>query len=137
MKLALNTVPPTDYFSGYVFVGNFDITYLRWLGSSYPLSGSTPKYTLDLADPTNLLNNFCSIGSKELNDRFRQALAELDDNRRTRLTQQIDVTLWQQAGELPLFQVPGAVATRSTVANYGAIGFVSNPVDYASIGFTK
>ena len=137
VKVTLNTVPPTDYFSKYVFVGNFDITNFRWRAGTFPLSSSTPKYTVDLKDPTNLLNNFGAVGSLDVNDDFEQALAALDDNRRAELTQQIDVKLWALAGELPLFQIPQAVATRSTVANYGAVGFATNPIDYAAIGFTK
>jgi peptide/nickel transport system substrate-binding protein len=137
VKVTLNTVPQTDYFSKYVFVGNFDITNFRWRAGTFPLSSSTPKYTVDLKDPTNLLNNFGAVGDQEINDDFDRALAALDDNRRAELTQQIDVKLWRLAGELPLFQVPQAVATRSTIANYGAVGFAGNPIDYAAIGFMK
>jgi len=81
--------------------------------------------------------NYGHVGNQQINDLLQQANTELDDTKRTELTQQADKAIWDAAGELPLYQLPGAVATKNTVANYGAMGFATNPIDYAKIGFVK
>jgi glutathione transport system substrate-binding protein len=137
VKLTVNAVPTTDFFKNYINVSNFDLTYFRWLATSYPLSGAQGIYELDLNDPKDVQQNYGHVGSKQINDLYEQALAELDDGKRAQMTQQIDKLLWAIGGELPIYQLPGAVATKKNVANYGAVGFARNPLDYIDIGFTK
>ena len=137
VKVTINSVPTVDFFKNYVNVGNFDITFFRWLATSFPLSGQQSVYELDLNDPKDIQQNYGHVGSKEINDLYDKAMAETDDAKRTQMTQQIDKMLWAIGGELPIYQLPGAVATKKNVANYGAVGFARNPLDYIDIGFTK
>ncbi len=43
--------------------------------------------------------------------------------------------IWAEGHSLPLFQAPGNVAVRSTLANYGPSGI--GDVNYSAIGFMK
>ncbi len=137
IKVNITAVPTEDFFKKYINVGSFDITYFRWLATSFPLSGQSSAYTVNLQDPTFVGQNYGHVGNQQINDLIQQANGELDDTKRTDLTQQADKAIWAAAGELPLYQLPGAVATKNTVANYGAMGFATNPIDYAKIGFVK
>jgi peptide/nickel transport system substrate-binding protein len=137
IKVTINAVPTADFFKKYINVGNFDLTTFRWTAGSTPMSGSKGIYTLDLKDPTDTQQNFGHVGNQAINDAFDKAVAELDDAKRAQQANDIDKQLWDIAGELPLYQLPGAVATKKNVANYGAMGFATNPIDYAKIGFTN
>lgn len=137
VKVTINAVPTADFFPKYVNVGNFDLATFRWIGGSTPASGQKGAYSLDLANPANVQQNYGHVGNKAINDAFNSAVAELDDTKRAQDVNDIDKMLWDVAGELPLYQLPGAVATKKTVANYGAMGFATNPIDYINIGFTK
>jgi len=137
IKVTINAVPTADFFPKYVNVGNFDLTTFRWIAGSAPVSGQQGAYTLDFQNPANVQQNYGHIGSQAINDAFRAAGSELDDAKRVQDINAIDAQLWDIAGELPLYQLPGAVATKKNVANYGAMGFATNPIDYAKIGFTK
>jgi peptide/nickel transport system substrate-binding protein len=137
IKVTINAVPTADFFAKYVNVGNFDLTTFRWTAGSTPMSGSKGIYTLDLNDPSNVQQNYGHVGNQSINDAFAKAVAELDDTKRAQMANDIDKQLWDVAGELPLYQLPGAVATKKNVANYGAMGFATNPIDYIAIGFTK
>jgi len=137
IKVTVNTVPATDYLKKYLSTGDFDLTSFRWFSNTYQLSGTEPQYELDLANPADVRQNYGHVGGQEINDLYHTALAELDDHKRTELTQQLDQALWKIGGELPLYQTPGAIAVRNTVANWGAVGFAYNPIDYVDIGFLK
>ncbi|MFI9387563.1 ABC transporter family substrate-binding protein [Kutzneria sp. NPDC052558] len=137
IKVTINAVPTADFFSKYINVGNFDLTTFRWIAGSSPASGQKGAYSIDLQNPANVQQNFGHVGSEAINDAFDKAVAELDDQKRVDAVNAIDKQLWDIAGELPLYQVPGATATKKNVANYGAMGFATNPIDYAAIGFTK
>jgi peptide/nickel transport system substrate-binding protein len=137
VKVTINAVPTADFFSKYVNVGNFDLVTFRWIASSTPMSGSKGIYSLDLQNPSNIQQNYGHVGSQAINDAFTKAVGEIDDTKRAQLANDIDKQLWDIAGELPLYQLPGAVATKANVANYGAMGFATNPIDYINIGFQK
>ncbi|GAA3439504.1 ABC transporter family substrate-binding protein [Kutzneria kofuensis] len=137
VKVTINAVPTADFFPKYINVGNFDLCTFRWIAGSTPMSGSKGIYSLDLQNPANVQQNYGHVGSQAINDAFTKAVGELDDTKRAQMANDIDKQLWDIAGELPLYQLPGAVATKANVANYGAMGFATNPIDYINIGFTK
>ncbi|GAA0609295.1 ABC transporter family substrate-binding protein [Kutzneria viridogrisea] len=137
VKLTINAVPTADFFKKYINVGDFDLTNFRWFASTFPLSGQKTIYKLNLNDPKDVQQNYGHVGNQEINDLYDKALAEPDEAKRVELTQQVDELLWKVGGELPLYQIPGATGVKTSVANWGAIGFAYNPIDYAKIGFLK
>ncbi|MFD9700722.1 ABC transporter family substrate-binding protein [Lentzea sp. NPDC059081] len=132
-KVDINAVPSTDFFKQYVNVGNFDMTGFRWLASATPVSDSKGIYYLD---PASTNQNYGRIGSEEVNKLLDQAVGELDDTKRLELANEADKKIWELGHQLPLYQLPGAVAVKSNVANFGAVAFANRPYDYVHMGFT-
>ncbi len=129
VKLVLDTKPGNGFFSQYVSPGDFDITQFGWVGNAFPLSALPQIYTSD-GD-----SNFGKIGGPEIDAKIDETLSELDQDKARALANQVDQLLWQEAFNLPLYQSPGNIATRSDLANYGAFGLAD--VDYTAIGFTR
>jgi peptide/nickel transport system substrate-binding protein len=132
-KVDIQAVPSTDFFKQFINVGNFDMTSFRWLSSATPISDSKGIYYLD---PASTNQNYGHIGSEEVNKLLDQANGELDDAKRAALANEADKKIWELGSQLPLYQLPGAVAVKSNVANFGAVAFANRPYDYIHMGFT-
>ncbi|WP_329793326.1 ABC transporter family substrate-binding protein [Lentzea sp. DG1S-22] len=133
-KVEIQAVPSTDFFKQYVNVGNFDMTGFRWLASATPVSDSKGIYYLD---PASTNQNYGRIGSEEVNKLLEQAVGELDDTKRLEIANEADKKIWELGHQLPLYQLPGAVAVKSNVANFGAVAYANRPYDYIHMGFTE
>ncbi|WP_232837132.1 ABC transporter family substrate-binding protein [Lentzea terrae] len=133
-KVDIQAVPSTDFFKQFVNVGNFDMTGFRWLASATPLSDGKGIYYLD---PASTNQNYGRIGSEEVNKLLDQANAELDDAKRAEITNEADKKIWELGHQMPLYQLPGAVAVKSNVANFGAVAYANRPYDYITMGFTS
>jgi peptide/nickel transport system substrate-binding protein len=129
VKLLLDPKPGTGFFSQHVAVGDFDITQFGWVGNAFPLSALPQIYTSD-GD-----SNFGKIGNLEIDAKIDQTLSELDQDKARALANQVDTMIWQEGFNLPLFQSPGDIAVRSTLANFGARGLADEV--YTAIGFTR
>lgn len=129
VKLLLDPKPGTGFFSQHVAVGDFDMTQFGWVGNAFPLSALPQIYTSD-GD-----SNFGKIGNPQIDAKIEQTLSELDPDKARALANQVDAMIWQEGFNLPLFQSPGDIAVRSTLANYGAHGLAD--VVYTAIGFTR
>jgi peptide/nickel transport system substrate-binding protein len=132
-KVDIQAVPSTDFFKQYINVGNFDMTGFRWLASATPISDSKGIYYLD---PASTNQNYGRIGSEEVNKLLDQANGELDDTKRAELANEADKKIWELGHQVPLYQLPGAVAVKSNVANFGAVAYANRPYDYIHMGFT-
>lgn len=132
--LDIQAVPTTEFFKNYVNVGNFDLTIFRWISNSFPIGGSKGIYYLD---PKNINQNYGRIGDDKLNQLLDTAAQELDDTKRAADINAADKEIWAIGHQLPIFQSPGAFATRKTLANFGSPGYANNPYDYTKIGFVK
>jgi peptide/nickel transport system substrate-binding protein len=133
VKVNIQTVDLAAWQTQYVNAGNFDVQNLSWIGTPFPISGSTPIYTFD---PNSVNENFGRVpDTAGVNDLYRQANAELDDAKRIDLGNKIDQAIWQEGHSLPLYQRPNAVGTKTSLANYGAFGF--GMPDWTKVGFTS
>jgi peptide/nickel transport system substrate-binding protein len=79
--------------------------------------------------------NFGKIGNASIDAKIDQTLSELDENAARNLANQVDAMIWQEGFNLPLFQSPGDIAVRTSLANFGAPGLAD--VDYTAIGFMR
>jgi peptide/nickel transport system substrate-binding protein len=129
VKLLLDPKPGTGFFSQHVSVGDFDIVQFGWVGNAFPLSALPQIYTSD-GD-----SNFGKIGNPQIDAKIDQTLSELDPDKARTLANQVDIMIWREGFNLPLFQSPGDVAVRSSLANYGAPGLAD--LDYTAIGFMR
>jgi peptide/nickel transport system substrate-binding protein len=80
-------------------------------------------------------SNYGKIGTPEIDAKIEQTLSELDAAKARTLANELDTMLWQEVFSLPLFQAPGNVAVKSTLANYGPAGI--GDINYTAVGFMK
>lgn len=129
VKLELDAKSGGSFFSDYINVGDFDIAQFGWVGDAFPLSGLTQIYA------SYGEANFGKIGSPEIDRKIEQTLLTLDPETARQRANELDEMLWAEGFSLPLIQVPGNIAVRSSLANFGAPGLAS--VDYTAIGFIR
>ncbi|WP_028927549.1 ABC transporter family substrate-binding protein [Pseudonocardia acaciae] len=133
VTVTLEQVDGNKLFPEYVNPGNFDMALMGWQSTSTPFSSSAGIYQRPLGN--NVQQNYGRIGSPEIDALIAKGLAELDDTTRADIANQADRLIWEQAHSLVLFAVPGLVAARKNVANFGARGF-ADP-DFINAGFVK
>lgn len=129
VELQLNAVGGGQLFSDYVTPGNFDMAQFAWVGDAFALSGLTQIYA------TGGESNFGRVGSPEIDAQIDETLSELDAAKARELANELDRMIWAEGFSLPLFQSPGNVAVRSTLANFGPTGI--GDLKYTSVGFMK
>ncbi|MGW4632588.1 ABC transporter family substrate-binding protein [Nocardia sp. NPDC004415] len=122
----------SNFFTGVIDPGNFDIAQFAWSKSIFPLGALPQIYAYD---PANKLSNFGRIGSPELNALIKEIVAELDPEKALELANKADTIIFESGFSLPIVQSAGAVGARENLANFGAFGLSS--ADYTKIGFIK
>ncbi|TCK00908.1 ABC transporter family substrate-binding protein [Nocardia alba] len=132
VKLIIETYPGTNFFTGVIDPGNFDLAQFAWQKSIFPLGALPQIYAYD---PANILSNYGRIGSPELNALIEETIAELDPQKAIELANKADRMIFEEGFSLPIVQSAGATGVRANLANYGAFGLAS--ADYTNIGFTK
>ena len=130
-KVTVNAVPDAQD-SEMTDRGQWDLQANGWQVSPFPVNRTASHYVLD---PNNMSSNYEQIGDSTINDLYARANATLDPTQRAALGNQIDVDLWREAVDVPLFQSPGVAVVNKDVANFGAFGF--GDTDYTKIGFVK
>jgi peptide/nickel transport system substrate-binding protein len=116
-----------------VSTGNFDVAVMGWGSTTTPLSSSVGLF--QTPSGSNVRQNYGRVSNPRIDELFTQAIAELDDDRRAELGNQIDRLIWQEAHTVPLYPRPGTVVVRSNLANFGAPGLAEK--DYLNAGFVK
>jgi peptide/nickel transport system substrate-binding protein len=129
IKATIKSVPSDPFFPDYVLVGKFDLTIFSWIGTPFPISSAQSIYQ------SNGDQNYAKIGNADIDNLYKQAVSELDANKATQLTYQIDQKIWEEGHSVPLYQRPDLVATKSNLVNFGSFGFADR--DYTTIGFKK
>ena len=122
-----------DDFFDFVSDGSFDMTIFTWVGTPFPISSSKSIYQKPEGD--NIFQNFARIGTKNIDDLFDQAAAELDPAKAIDLANQADAAIWAEGHSLTTYQKPELIACNNNLVNYGAVGFAS--LKYQDIGFKK
>ena len=129
VKLELDVKPADGFFTNYVNVGDFDITQFSWVGDAFALCCLNQIFT------TGAESNFGKISSPAIDAKVEEVLDELDPAKARALANEVDKMLWEEVFSLALYQSPGNVAVRSTLANFGPAGV--GDLNYSTIGFTK
>jgi peptide/nickel transport system substrate-binding protein len=133
VKWTIDTVNVDEFFETYVNTGDFDVTHFSWIGTVVPVLSSTGIYELPVGD--EIQQNYGRVGSAEVDDLFKQANAELDDDKRAALVNQADALIWESGHSLLLYQRPNTVGVTEKLANWGAFGFAGR--DWTIVGFLK
>jgi len=122
-----------DDFFDFVSNGSFDMTIFTWVGTPYPISSSKSIYQKPVGD--NIFQNYFRVGTKNIDDLFDQASAELDPAKAIDLANQADKAIWAEGHSLTTYQRPELLACNNNLVNFGAVGFAS--LKYQDIGFKK
>jgi len=133
VQIEIDAVPVGQFFSGFVNVGNFDLTSFQWVQTSVPFANSVGNYQEPKG--TDIGNNFGRVYDPRIGPLFAQGLAELDDAKRADIGNQVDRLIWEEVHNLPIYPQTGAFAVRANVANFGAKGL--GDWDYLRAGFTQ
>jgi peptide/nickel transport system substrate-binding protein len=138
VAVAIQSVPGADFYNKYVNTGDFDIAPVTLGGNAYPISTAVPVF----ANPTrasdgslNIQQNYSRIGTPQIDQLLQQAGSTLDPTQAIAYANQADAAIWKLDAIIPLYQRPQIVATKSTLANYGAPG-VEDTI-YENLGFVK
>ncbi|MCM2416581.1 ABC transporter family substrate-binding protein [Streptomyces sp. RKAG293] len=124
-----------DQFFNDIAAGKFDLTIFSGVGGVpfFPLTNSEASFLAPVKG--NVGQNYSRLGSTELDATMNTAGTDIDAATYLADINKSDQLLWQLAVNLPLYQRPQIVATKPTLANYGAFGF--QDTDWTKIGFTK
>lgn len=118
IQLDIVTVPTSRF--GQTLTGHeFELIAFSWIGTPYPFSGIKQLYG------TGSQSNFAQLSLPEVDELARQIAIETDAVKRIELANQADKLIWENVHTLPLYQRPELVATKATLANYGAFGLGS------------
>jgi peptide/nickel transport system substrate-binding protein len=134
VKVNIDSVPSDDFFDKYINTGNFDLTVFAWIGTPFPISSAKSIYALPKG--SEILQNYARVGSPELDALFDKATSEFDEQKAIDIGNQIDAAIWNEVHSLTLYQRPEIIASKATLANHGAFGFLTPP-RYEDMGFTK
>jgi peptide/nickel transport system substrate-binding protein len=129
IKVTIKTVPTDNFFSDYIILGKFDLTIFSWFGTPFPLSGVKQLYE------SNAESNMSKIGSKQIDDLIEKMVTDPDQTSAYNTSYQVDQLIWEEGHSVTLYQRPELIFTKSTLVNFGAVGF-ANKI-YENIGFKK
>lgn len=132
-KVNIDAVPSDDFFDKYINTGNFDFTVFSWIGTPFPISSAKSIYALPKGE--DIQQNYARVGSAELDALFDKATSEFDEQTALDIGNEIDAMIWNSVHSLTLYQRPEIIATKASLANFGAFGFATPP-RYEDIGFT-
>ena len=128
IRLDIATIPVAR-FTQTLTAHEFELIAFSWMGTPYPFSGLAQLYG------TGSESNFAQLSMPEVDELARQIAAETDTAKRIEMANRADAIIWENVHTLPLYQRPELIATRSDLANYGALGLSS--LRWEDVGFRK
>jgi peptide/nickel transport system substrate-binding protein len=98
--------PFTIIFGGEETAAQWDIALFAWVGTTTPAISSAPVYGTDQG------NNPGAYSNEEVDEKFDEAIAELDPQTRQDLLNEADTLMWgdTEVPDLPLYQKPSFIA---------------------------
>ncbi|MGH8999726.1 MAG: ABC transporter family substrate-binding protein [Acidimicrobiia bacterium] len=133
VKLEIDTVPTAGFFDQYIKKGDFDITLFSWIGTPFPVSSTRSIYGQPEGDAVQ--QNYGRIGGDKIDMLYEEATREFDREAQMDMANQIDTLIWENVHSLTFYQRPEIVAVRENLANFGASGFASVPIE--DVGYVK
>ena len=111
IRINIDNSPADVFFGEHLPGGNFDIGNFAWVGTALPASGANQIYD------SKSDSNFGKYSSPKVDGLMKQALGETDETARLKLLNQIDVALWEDLVNLPLYQKPTFLAFSDDYVN--------------------
>ncbi len=117
VKLDLDAKGGAGFFTNYITVGDFDIAQFAWVRRRVPAVLPDPDLRHRAPTATSARS-----AARRSTPRSSRRSTNSTRPRRATLANELDKLIWAEGFSLPLFQSPGNVAVRSTLANFGAFG---------------
>lgn len=128
IQLDIVTIP-VDKFSSTLSGHEFEIIAFSWIGTQYPFSGIKQLYG------TGSESNYAQLSMPEVDELAKQIAVETDKAKRIELANRADRIIWENVHTLPLYQRPELWATKSKLANFGAVGLSTR--SWEKMGYMK
>ncbi|WP_404868860.1 ABC transporter family substrate-binding protein [Kitasatospora griseola] len=129
VKVTVQTVPAGEFFDGFVYKHDFDLTAFALMGTPFPVSNSISTFQQDSG------SNWSQVGSKSLDKAMADAAKAGTVDDETAALNRADAAAWEVAGLVPLYQRPAIFGVRKNIANLGAPGL--GDLVYENIGLLK
>ncbi|MFC7329802.1 ABC transporter family substrate-binding protein [Marinactinospora rubrisoli] len=133
----IESVPNTEYFTGYIIPGNYEVAAFVLTGSNPYASDSGENYGGPFGETEDgepdWGNNTGKVSTEEINAKFDELQQETDPERYAEIANEIDRLIWENAQNVPFFQRPGRYVVNEDIANWGETGLAS--LRYEDIGW--
>lgn len=133
VKVTIEPVSSSTFFTNYIQPGKYDLTVFSWLGSAFPIISAAALYANEAGGDWG--RNFARVGSDAIDADFKKAEADADPPQAEHDANAADALIWQEVHSLPTYQRPDIWACNEQLVNFGAFGFAS--IDYTAIGFAS
>ena len=128
IRLDIVTIP-TARFGPTLRDHEFELIAFSWIGTPYPFGNIHQIYG------TGSESNYAQLSLPEVDELVARIAIEMDEAARIDLLNRASAIIWENVHTLPLYRRPELVATRATLANYGAKGLSS--LRWEHIGFRE
>ncbi len=118
VQLKIVTIP-TARFGKTLSGHEFELIAFSWVGTPYPFTGLKQLYG------TGSQSNYAQLSLPAVDDLIAKIDAESDTAARIELANRASSLLWENVHTLPLYQRPELIASKQSLANYGAFGLGS------------
>jgi len=134
IEVTLQEVPGTDYFT-VISEGDFQAVTFGWSGTLFPISAAEPVFYPGQEYGDQIGYNYSFISDDRLGDLWDQANAELDEDKRVEIAQEINGVMAELMSVVPIYPYPEVVATDEGLANFGTATFKAT--DWSQVGYLK
>ncbi|MFT4265392.1 MAG: ABC transporter family substrate-binding protein [Nocardioides sp.] len=133
IPVEIQTVPSDDYFTK-INDGDFEMATFSWVGTPFPISSSESLFS-PAGEPGGDGQNFSFVTDPQLETLWKQANAELDEDKRAEIANEIDKAIAQLVPMVPFAPAPQVFVVDGNLANYGPAEF--QDIDWTEVGFTE
>lgn len=129
IDMQIATVPNDQWQTGVLDARAFDLVAFTWVGTQYPMANIGEVYG------TNSKSNYSDMSDPQIDDLITRIATEPDNGKRIELTNQVDVKLWEDVMNFPIYERPQFTAVPKKLANFGANGLSSFRPEH--VGYMK
>jgi peptide/nickel transport system substrate-binding protein len=134
VEVTLQEVPGTDYFT-VISEGEFQAVTFGWSGTLFPISAAEPIFYPAQEYGDQVGYNYSFISDDRLGDLWDKANAELDEDKRIAIAQEINGVMAELMSVVPIYPYPEVVATDEGLSNFGTATFKGT--DWSEVGYLK
>lgn len=132
VKVNIRNVESAVFFDD-VLEGKFGVTAFAWQGTPYPMANINQLYACTQIAPEG--QNYARICDEQIDELSAKVATEPNHDERLKLANEVDKIIWENTMVLPLYRRIEMTAVPQNLANYGAFGMSSVPME--NVGFMK